>query len=101
MTLEEIRSLSGFLFGAADRLAVAAAIGRIQGKPITVKAVAEESGLNYNRAQEQVSWFKRADLLRPDFDPGSRSKEYRPVDICYWSAAARLMAELEEMPHWA
>lgn len=101
MTHEEIRSLSSFLFGAADRLAAAAAIGRLSGEPITVKAVARESGLDYNRAQEQVSWFRRAGLLVPAFDPGSRSKEYTAVDISYWRDASRLLIDLEKMPHWA
>lgn len=97
MTADEIRSLSTFMFGNADRLRVAAAIGRMTGKPVSVKAISIEAGVDYNRAQEQVAWFKRAGLLIPDADPDLRRKDYRVVDLSYWGAAARLEIELQEL----
>jgi hypothetical protein len=94
MNRDEIRSLSHALFGNADRLTAAAAIGRLAGKPISAMAVAEESGLGYNRAQEQVAHFKRANLLIPDADSGLRRKDYRTVELSYWNSAVRLLDEL-------
>lgn len=97
MTPDEIRTLSSFLYGNVDRLRVAAAIGRMVGKPISVKAVSTEAGMDYNRAQEQVAWFRRGGLLVPDGNQDSRKKDHRAVDISYWTAAARLEAELLEL----
>jgi hypothetical protein len=99
MTYDEIRALSSVLYGNADRLVAAAAIGRLAGKPISVKAVCNEAPLDYNRAQEQVAWFRRGGLLLPDFDADSRRKDHRALEITYWDAAARLEAELIEREH--
>jgi predicted metalloendopeptidase len=99
MTSDEVRSLSSVLYGNADRLRVAAAIGRMIGKPISVKAVSTGASIDYNRAQEQVAWFRRGGLLVPDHDLDSRRKDHRAVDLSYWEAAARLEAELLEREH--
>lgn len=99
MTSDEIRALSTFLYGNADRLRVAAAIGRMSGKPISVKAVSTNASIDYNRAQEQVAWFRRGGLLVPDYDHDSRCKDHRSVDLSYWAAAARLECELLELEH--
>jgi hypothetical protein len=96
LTPDEIRLLSTFLYGNADRLRVAAAIGRMTGKPVSVKAVSIEAGIDYNRAQEQIAWFRRARLLVPDQDLDTRRKDHRAVEISYWRAAAQLEAELLE-----
>lgn len=99
MTPDEVRSVSSYLFGNADRLRVAAAIGRMAGKPVSVKSVSAESGVDYNRTQEQIAWFRRAGVLIPDSDPDLRRKDYRVVELSYWSAAARLEEELRGMDH--
>lgn len=96
MTSDEIRSLSTVLYGNADRLRIAAAIGRMTGKAVSVKVVSTEASIDYNRAQEQVAWFRRGGLLVPDYDRDSRRKDHRAVDLSYWAAAARLEAELVE-----
>lgn len=96
MDIEEIRRLSAQLFGNADRLLVAAAIGRMEGKPISVKAVTEESGLEYNRVQEQVARFRTAGVLIPDFDSTMRRKDHRAVLPAYWRMAASIVAALED-----
>ena len=96
MTDAEIRALSSLIFGNAYRLEAAAAIGRLEGKPISVTAVARESGLDHNRAQEQVARFARARLLVPERDPSLRRKDYRTVDTSYWRLAALLLSELKE-----
>lgn len=99
MTADDIRSLSTVLYGNANRLGVAAAIGRMTGKPISVKAVSTDASIDYNRAQEQLAWFRRGGLLVPDYDNDSRRKDHRPVDLSYWVAAARLERELLEREH--
>lgn len=66
------RSLSTVLYGNADRLRIADAIGRMTGKAVSVKAVSTEASIDYNRAQEQVDWFRRGGLLVPDYDRDSR-----------------------------
>ena len=96
MTDDDIRELSAKLYGNAQRLHVAAAIGRLEGKPINVKVVAEESGLDVSRVQEQIAWFRNAGVLVPEFDSSSRTKDHRPVAISYWRNAASLFAELED-----
>ena len=96
MTPDEIRALSTVLYGNADRLRVAAAIGRLTGKPISVKAVSTEASIDYNRAQEQVAWFRRGGVLIPDYDHDSRRKDHRAVELSYWDAAAGLEVELIE-----
>jgi len=93
---DEIRRLSARLFGNADRLHVAAAIGRMEGKPISVKAVAEESGLDYNRVQEQIARFRAAGVLVPDFDASMRRKDHGAILPPYWRMAAAILAMLEE-----
>ena len=70
------------------------------GKPISVKALSTEAAVDYNRAQEQVAWFRRGGLLVPDYDKDSRRKDHRAVDISYWRAATRLEAELLERELW-
>lgn len=96
MTNDEIRNLSAKLFGNADRLHVAAAIGRLEGKPISVKSVAEECGLEPSRVQEQVARFRAAGVLIPDHDPSMRRRDHRAVDLSYWRNAATMLGELEE-----
>jgi hypothetical protein len=96
VTREEIRAMSVAMFGNADRLFAAAAIGRLEGKPISAKAVAAESGLDPNRAQEQVAHFRKHGLLVLDNDPALKRKDHRPVSLTYWAAAARLLEQLLE-----
>jgi hypothetical protein len=96
MTDEDIRQVSSILYGNAERLRAAAAIGRLSGKPVTATSVAREARMDYRRAQEQVAWFKQGRLLVLDQDPGSTEKRYRVVDISYWTAAAHLEAELQD-----
>jgi hypothetical protein len=93
MNLDEIRALSAALYGNLDRLRAAAAIGRLEGKPISVTSVAAESGLDFRRAQEQVAWFRDAGVLILDLDRDSRKKNHRAADISYWRSAVRLEAE--------
>lgn len=92
-----IRNFSFEAFGAKYRLEVAAAIGRLEGKPLWAKAIAEEAGLDANRTQEQVAHFAEAHLLILLDDPALRRKEYRAVDIDYWRQAAALLTQLEEL----
>jgi len=93
---DDIRQLSHHLFGHSDRLVAAAAIGRMEGKPISVQSLSRESGLDSRRAQEQVAHFHRIHLLVPDFSSESRRKDYRAIDLSYWIACARLLEELQE-----
>ena len=67
----------------------------MEGKPISARAVTDESGLEYNRTQEQIAHFVKARLLVPDHDPHLRRKDYRPIQLSYWTAAARLLVELQ------
>ena len=96
MDASDIRRLSSRLFGNAHRLEVAASIARQLGKPVNSKGIAAEGALDYNRVQEQVRLLAEAGLLVPDFDPGSRFKDYRPVETVYWSLALRLLEELRD-----
>jgi hypothetical protein len=96
MHIDAVRSLSHKLFGANHRLEAAAAIASLQGKPISSRTVADQARLDYNRAHEQVAWFASAGLLVPDFDPKSRTKDYRAVDSVFWQLCRRLLHELDE-----
>lgn len=96
MTTEQIRQLSSVLYGNANRLEAAAAIGRLQGKPISAKSVAAASDLAYKRAQEQVAHFARGKVLIPDRDPNRRTKDYQALDIPYWASANKLLNRLVE-----
>lgn len=94
MINDDIRELSHHLFGHSDRLIAAAAIGRMEGKPISVQSLSRESGLEANRAQERIAHFRDIHLLRQDLDLASRRKDYRAVDLSYWASCARLLEEL-------
>jgi hypothetical protein len=96
VTNDEVRRISTFLFGNSTRLEVAAAIGRLEGKPISVKVVSQESGIEANRVQEQIAHFRRAGMLIPTFDPESRRKDHLTVSSSYWTSAERLLEELRD-----
>lgn len=94
-TPDEVRALSFDLYGSSYRLEVAAWIGRLQGKPISAKLVAAESGLDYNRVQEQIAKFAKAGVLELEHDPDRRRKDYRVRCDAYWEGAARVLHDLE------
>lgn len=95
MDRDAVRDASAAMLGNRHRLEVAAAIGRMAGKAVSATSVAAESGLDYSRVQSEIAWMRDRGLLEPEIDPEKRRKEYRPVDLVYWSSCVVILDQLQ------
>ena len=92
-----VRYLSKLLMGNADRVEVAAAVGRAEAGRLYTRSLAEDLRWPDNRVQKQLKQFEAAGLLlaMPSVG-GERRVYYERRESVFWTAAAALEREWAE-----
>lgn len=94
MNLDEIRIKSGELLGNIYRLEVAEAIFDAAGDVVTATTVSEETGIKYNRVQEELKRLEAAKVLTSKPAPRGQPVEYKAASTVYWELCKQLLVEL-------